>query len=183
MIEVINNLDINILNFIRENLSNPIIDKLMVFITTLGDKGFIWIAIGIILLAQKKYRKVGFVLLIALLINLIIGEGVLKNVIQRPRVFTTYPNINIIINPPESYSFPSGHTASSFAAATVLGYYFKRYRYAFYAIAALIAFSRLYLFVHYPSDIIAGILLGIVCALLTIKVIESKKVCKDNSKV
>ena len=78
MISLINNIDINILNFIRENFSNPVMDKLMIIITNLGNVGFIWIVIGVILLAQRKYRKVGFILLIALLINSVIGEGIIK---------------------------------------------------------------------------------------------------------
>ena len=132
MFELINKLDINILHFIRNNFSNLFMDKLMVIITSLGDKGFIWIVIGLILLTVKKYRKVGFILLIALLITSLLGEGIVKNIIQRPRAFITYPDISIIINPPSSFSFPSGHTASSFAAATVLGYYFKKWNYLFY---------------------------------------------------
>ena len=172
MLEIISNLDINILNFIRDNLSNPVMDKIMIFITTLGDKGILWIIIGIILLSMKKYRKVGFILLIALLVNALIGEGILKNIVQRPRAFITYPDISIIINPPTSFSFPSGHTASSFAAAVVLGHYFKKWSFLFYFLATLIAFSRLYLFVHYPSDIIVGIALGTICGLLTIKLLD-----------
>ncbi|WP_288221982.1 phosphatase PAP2 family protein [uncultured Clostridium sp.] len=178
MVYFFNNLDIGILYFIRDSFSNPFMDKLMVFITSLGDKGFIWIAIGIILLIQKKYRKVGFILLLALLINAIIGEGIIKNIVQRPRAFITYPNINIIINPPTSFSFPSGHTASSFAAAVVIGYYIKEWKYISYSLATLIAFSRLYLFVHYPSDIIGGILLGIISALLTIRIAKSINIKK-----
>lgn len=175
MLDIINSLDINILNFIRNSFSNPVMDKLMIFFTSLGDKGFIWIVIGVVLLFQKKYRRVGFVLLMALLVTSIMGERIIKNIAQRPRPFTTYPYISIIINPPTSFSFPSGHTASSFAAAFVLGYYLKEWRYIAYIFASLIAFSRLYLFVHNPSDIVAGILLGTLCALLTIKVIDKNK--------
>ena len=178
MLTLINNLDIEILYFIRDNLTNPLMDKIMVFITNLGDKGFIWIMIGIILLAQKKYRKVGIILLSALLLNLILGEVIIKNIVQRPRAFNSYPNINIIINPPDSYSFPSGHTASSFTAAFVIGYYLRNWKYEAYALAVLIAFSRLYLFVHYPTDIIFGILLGTISALITIKFAEKYKVEK-----
>lgn len=172
MLEIINKLDINILHFIRNNFSNVFMDKLMILVTSLGDKGLIWIAIALILLAIKKYRKVGVILLIALLITSLFGEGIVKNIIQRPRAFITYPDISILINPPTSFSFPSGHTASSFAAAVVLGYYFKNWRFLFYFFATLIAFSRLYLFVHYPSDIIVGIILGLTCGLLTIKFID-----------
>lgn len=167
--------DISILRVIREYFSSPLMDSIMVFITKLGDNGFIWIAIGIILLISKKYRKVGFTMLIALAITSIIGEGIIKNIIQRPRVFTTFPDIEIIIRAPLSYSFPSGHTASSFAAAVVLGHYIKDWKYLIYFFAALIAFSRLYLLVHYPSDIIGGILLGTVCSLITIKIIDNIK--------
>lgn len=172
MLEIISNLDINILNFIRDNLSNPVMDKLMVVITSLGDKGLIWIVMALILLAVKKYRKIGIILLISLLMTSLLGEGIVKNIVQRPRAFITYPDISIIINQPTSFSFPSGHTASSFAAAVVLGHYFKKWSFLFYFLATLIAFSRLYLFVHYPSDIIVGIILGSICSLLTIKLLD-----------
>ncbi|MDU5105835.1 MULTISPECIES: phosphatase PAP2 family protein [unclassified Clostridium] len=172
MLEIISNLDINILNFIRDNLSNAVMDKIMVVITSLGDKGLIWIVMALILLAVKKYRKIGIILLISLLMTSLLGEGIVKNIVQRPRAFITYPDISIIINPPTSFSFPSGHTASSFAAAVVLGHYFKKWSFLFYFLATLIAFSRLYLFVHYPSDIIVGIALGTICGLLTIKLLD-----------
>ncbi|WP_195262657.1 phosphatase PAP2 family protein [Clostridium sp. 1001275B_160808_H3] len=178
MWEYINLIDISILRFIRNYFSSPLMDSMMIFITKLGDRGFVWIVIGIILLISKKYRKIGFTMLIALAVTSIIGEGIIKNIIQRPRAFITFPDIEIIIKAPLSYSFPSGHTASSFAAAVVLGYYIKNWRYLFYFFAALVAFSRLYLFVHYPSDIIGGIVLGISCSLATIEVINNIKIKK-----
>ncbi|MCR1951383.1 MULTISPECIES: phosphatase PAP2 family protein [unclassified Clostridium] len=178
MWEYINLIDISILRFIRNYFSSPLMDSMMIFITKLGDRGFVWIVIGIILLISKKYRKIGFTMLIALAVTSIIGEGIIKNIIQRPRAFITFPDIEIIIKAPLSYSFPSGHTASSFAAAVVLGYYIKKCRYLFYFFAALVAFSRLYLFVHYPSDIIGGIVLGISCSLATIEVINNIKIKK-----
>ncbi len=174
MIEIINKFDISILNFIRNNFSNEFMDKLMVVITALGDRGLIWIIIAIILLAIKKYRKIGIILLTSLLLTSLLGEGIVKNIIQRPRAFITYPDISILIKPPTSFSFPSGHTASSFAAAVVLGHYFKNWSFIFYFLAILIAFSRLYLFVHYPSDIIVGIILGVTCGLLTMKLLDKK---------
>lgn len=178
MESLINNFDIGVLNFIRDNLTNPVMDKLMTFITYLGDNGVIWIAIGIILLIQRKYRKVGIILLSALLLNLVLGEVIIKNIVQRPRAFITYPDISIIISPPDSYSFPSGHTASSFTAALIIGYYLRNWKYEAYALASLIAFSRLYLYVHYPTDIICGILLGTISALITIKISQNTKIKK-----
>lgn len=162
MLELIQTIDINILNGIRANLTNPYMDKFMVFISSLGNLGSIWIVLGIFLICIKKYRKVGVVLLVSLIITSILGEGIIKNIVQRPRPFLLCPNINLIIKAPMSYSFPSGHTASSFVAAFVLGNYFKDKRYIFLIFAALMGFSRMYLFVHYPSDVIAGIILGFI---------------------
>lgn len=178
MWEYINLIDISILRFIREYFSSPLMDSIMIFITNLGNRGFIWIIIGIILLISKKYRKIGFIMLIALAVTSLIGEVFIKNIIQRPRAFTTFPDIEIIIKAPLSYSFPSGHTASSFAAAVVLGYYIKNWKYLFYFFAALVAFSRLYLFVHYPSDILVGILLGCIVAIITISLMKNIKFTK-----
>ena len=178
MINLIGNIDINILNFIRENFSNPFMDKLMVGITTLGDSGFIWIVIGILFLLNNKYRKIGIVLLVGLLLTTILGEGIIKNIVQRPRAFITYPDINIIINPPTSYSFPSGHTASSFVSAFIIAYYNKKFGIVTFILATLIGFSRLYLFVHYPSDILVGILLGCIVAIITISLMKNIKFTK-----
>lgn len=172
MIEFINKLDISILHFIKDNLSNPIMDKIMIFITSIGDLGLVWILLAISLLFVKKYRKIGFLVLLSLLLANILGELILKNIVQRPRAFLQYPGIEILIKAPTSYSFPSGHTASSFAAATILSMYFKKYGWMSYILSSLIAFSRLYLFVHYPTDIIGGILLGIFSAFIVSIFIE-----------
>lgn len=178
MINLINNIDINILHFIRDNFSSPIMDKIMIIITSLGDSGFIWIVIGILLLLNNKYRKAGLVLLVGLLLTTILGEGIIKNIVQRPRAFITYPDINIIIQPPASFSFPSGHTGSSFAAAFIIAYYNKKFGILAFILAALIGFSRLYLFVHYPSDVLAGMLLGTVSAMITLKITKNIKLKK-----
>lgn len=156
----IQTIDSNILFWIQNNLHNKFLDYFMSIITTLGDMGIIWILIAFALLFSKKYRTIGILTLSALLLNLILGEGILKNLIQRPRPFVTLEGLDIIITKPSSYSFPSGHTSSAFAAALMLGYYFKKYRWYLYIFAGLTAFSRIYLLVHYPSDILGGIMLG-----------------------
>lgn len=155
------NIDNWILSFIQEYIANPFLDRVFPLITSIGDTGLLWIAIAVVLLFSRKNRKVGVLLIVALLITTFLGEGILKNLIQRPRPFLAMNKDVLLIDRPSSYSFPSGHTGSSFAAAYILANYFKRYRIIFYIIASLIAFSRLYLYVHYPTDILGGIALGV----------------------
>lgn len=162
MFELIQNLDLGILRFINDNLHNPIMDKIMVIITTLGNKGAIWIVITLIFLITKRYRKVGIMMACGLILNAILGEVILKNIIQRGRPFINFSDISLLIKIPTTYSFPSGHTASSFVAVGIIFGTLKKYRWQALALAILIAFSRMYLFVHYPSDIIGGVILGII---------------------
>lgn len=171
---MINNLDIWILDFINDNLHNPILDKLMMFITSLGNSGLIWIVISIILITIPKYRKVGVMALCALILTTILGEVILKNILQRSRPFTKVPDFELLIKAPLSYSFPSGHTGSSFAVAGILGSKFKKSRIYIYILAMLIAFSRLYLYVHYPSDVLAGVVLGSASAFIVLYLFSDK---------
>lgn len=180
---IIQHIDINILYWIQNNLQNSFLNPIMIFFTSLGNLGLIWIAISILLILSKKYRKIGLLTLAALIVNTILGEGILKHIIERPRPFTTYPDLHIIIPKPTSYSMPSGHTSASFAAAFMLAYSFKNLKVYIYLLASLIAFSRLYLLVHYPSDVLTGILLGYISFLIVIKTynfIKSKKKSKES---
>ena len=160
----LNSLDYNLLMQIHNMTRSSFLDSVMPYVSAMGDLGAIWIIFSLILLANKKYRRVGIMCLAALLLTTIIGEVVLKNILQRPRPFVQYPSIQLLIPKPPSFSFPSGHTASSFAAAWIISRNLKKAALAAYILAAAIAFSRLYLMVHYPSDILGGILLGTVCA-------------------
>lgn len=164
MLSIIQQIDIYILNFIQDYLHNPIADKVMIYITMIGDKGLVWIIISLWLIAYKKYRKVGLMTLSALLLSALLGDVILKNIIQRERPFMYLDNVDLLIPPPSSFSFPSGHTAASFAAAGILAESFKKYAAPIFTLASLIAFSRLYLYVHYPTDIMGGIILGLICA-------------------
>jgi len=161
----LNSLDYNLLMQIHNMTRSSFLDSVMPYVSAMGDLGAIWIIFSLILLANKKYRRVGIMCLAALLLTTIIGEVVLKNILQRPRPFVQYPSIQLLIPKPPSFSFPSGHTGSSFAAATVIARNLKKAALPAFALAAAIAFSRLYLMVHYPSDILGGILIGTVCAI------------------
>lgn len=151
-----------ILRFFIE-LHSPLLDKIMIFITNLGENGEIWIALGLILLIVKKTRKAGITVLLSLIIMLLFGDLFLKNMIARTRPYYTM-EVGIIIPDPKSYSFPSGHTASSFAVAFALFKYYKKYAVVYFSAASLMAITRLYLTVHYPTDILGGIIVGFLCA-------------------
>lgn len=171
--EILQNFDTAILDFINNNLHTPIMDKLMVTITSLGNGGLIWIIISLVLMITPKYRKVGIMAICALILTTIIGEGLLKNLVKRQRPFTFLSDIELLISAPTSYSFPSGHTGSSFAVAGILGSQIKKSRFYVFTLAILIAFSRMYLYVHYPQDIIAGIILGLCSAQIVLYIFKS----------
>ncbi len=153
-------LELNILDWIQ-TLHTSAGDSLMVFITNLGNSGFIWILLDILLLIFPKTRRVGAAMAFALILELILCNGVLKPLVGRTRPFDINTDVALLISPPADFSFPSGHTASGFAAASALCFAKSRLRFPALILAALIAFSRLYLYVHFPSDVLAGILLGV----------------------
>lgn len=159
-----------------QKLHNPLFDFLMTIITTLGNGGIIWIAVGIFFLLQKnpKKKRLASTIFIALIIFAIIGLVVLKPIIARPRPCWVV-DVNLLISNPKDYSFPSGHTGSSFAATTVIYNYNKKWGIYAGIFASVIAFSRLYHFVHYPTDILGGLILGIACGVAAIKITKFLK--------
>lgn len=177
--EVLQNMDMNLLKLINTHTHNPLFDWLMPIISTLGNGGAIWIAIALLLISIKKYRRIGILTLLSLGVTALLGEGIIKNLVQRPRPFTVIPSISLLINAPISYSFPSGHTASSFAAALILSRYFKSLRIYIWIMACAMAFSRMYLYVHYPIDILGGIALGTLVSAVVLrsnaKILEHRK--------
>lgn len=170
-------MEISILNFIQENLRSPLMDNIMYFFTLIGDNGIIWIIISLILLFTKKYKHIGIVMLISLTICLCLGELIIKNIICRPRPFYVNQEVVLFISPPLGYSFPSGHTSSSFSSAFLLSKISKKVGILAFTLASLISFSRLYFFVHYPTDVLTGILFGILISYVVCRV-YNKKVAK-----
>ena len=167
MLETLLNLDGGFLLFLQESVRNPILDSIMIFITSLGNGGMIWIAATIALLIPKKTRKAGIMSAVALLGCLIINNNIVKNIVQRPRPFVPFTDLQIIIPTPSEFSFPSGHTSSSFAAAAVFYRHLpKKLGIPSVILAGLIGFSRLYVGGHYPTDVIAGVLMGILLSYL-----------------
>lgn len=156
-------MEIDLLLALQE-IHTPFFDFFFTHITALGDMGILWIAAGILLLCTRKYRRHGFLLLLSLLFAFLLGNVVLKNIVARDRPCWIYPDIPLLIENPKDYSFPSAHSMVGFAAAVSVWYTHKKWGIAALILAALIAFSRLYLFVHWPTDVIVGIILGILTA-------------------
>lgn len=168
---IITSIDIAILNFIQTYLTSEILDKLMITITTFGNIGFVWISMVIVFLSSKEYNKMAKVMIICMLANFIIINLLIKPVIARTRPFELVANIDLLIPKPSDYSFPSGHTAISFCCLTVILLMSKSRLLNVYCIllAFLMGFSRLYLYVHYPSDVILGAILGSLISIATMK--------------
>ncbi len=167
MLENLLTLDGNILLFLQNFVRNPILDPIVIFITSLGDKGFIWIVGTILLLIPEKTRKIGWMSAFALLGSLMLNNNLIKNLVARPRPFTVLSDLSILIPRPGEFSFPSGHTSSSFAAAAVFYRHLpKKIGIPALVLAGLIGFSRLYVGVHYPTDVLAGAVMGILLSYL-----------------
>jgi undecaprenyl-diphosphatase len=163
--------DLPILDWIADNLWCPVLDTVMPVVTLLGDAGIFWIAMAVVLLFFKKTRRVGVGMGIALLAGLLLCNLTLKPLCQRPRPYDYQYDvfgklIPLLIERQHDFSFPSGHTIASFEAAGVIWLNSKKWGIAALALACLIAFSRLYLYVHYPTDVLFSVVLGIGLALL-----------------
>ena len=164
-----------------QELHNPILDKIMIFITTLGNGGIFWICLGLVLAVIPKTRKCGLCMLLSMALTYIVGNLILKNIVARPRPFTVATEIALKIPQPGEYSFPSGHTMNAFTAATTIFLFYRKQGIAALVLATLIAFSRMYLFVHYPTDILGGVVVGIVDALVIFRLTYKKGCVKLNS--
>ena len=163
--------DLPILEWIAANLWCPFLNAVMPVITLLGDAGIFWIAIAVVLMFFPKTRKIGFGMGAALLMGLVICNIMLKPMIARIRPYDYQlehfgVTIKLLIDAQHDFSFPSGHTIASFEAATVILLHNKKFGIPAMVLACLIAFSRLYLYVHYPTDVIVSIVLGIGLAFL-----------------
>ena len=154
--------DFSIINFIQENFRCDFLDAVMPVITSLGDVGFIWILISVILLFFKKTRSLGFQLLISIGFAYLIYQWVMKPIIARPRPFTQNPIVELLIKAPKDFSFPSGHTACGFSFVIILFLKKNKWWLPAFVLASLIGFSRLYLYVHFFTDVICGALCGII---------------------
>lgn len=156
-------IDLSILDFIQAHFRCGFLDAFMPFVTKFGEKGLFWIALTVLFLCIPKTRKLGVAMGLALALDFVFTNLLIKPLVARVRPYDINTAVTLLVAKPTSYSFPSGHAAASFAAATALCRGRKDYGIPALILAALVSLSRLYLYVHYPSDVLAGTVIGILC--------------------
>jgi len=152
--------EFTLLNWIVQTFKHEYLDAIMPKISFLGDKGWIWIALGLLFMFRKSTRRIGTTVLLALLFSLIVANIVLKPLVARTRPFDINTTYQLLIDPPGDYSFPSGHAQAAFAAASVISHNMRFLGGAAMLLAAAISFSRLYLYLHFTCDVLAGAIIG-----------------------
>ena len=162
--------DLPILDWIQANLQSPLMDKIMPIITLFGDGGVFWIAFAVLLICIPKTRRIGLGMGFALLMGLVVCNITIKPLVGRIRPYDLQEQLGVVINllvdRQHDYSFPSGHTIASFEASVVLLKNNKLLGVPAFILAIAIAFSRLYLYVHYPTDVLVSVVLGTIFAFL-----------------
>jgi len=164
----IQNVDWSILQWMHAHLQCGFLDFIMPKITVLGDLGAVWLTAAAILIITKKYRRYGVMLVIGIAAGFIIGNLGLKPWVARPRPCWLDPSVTMLVPMETDFSFPSGHTLASVIGAAILTAADRRFAFAAIPLAILIAFSRLYLYLHFPSDVLASFCLGLPIAMITL---------------
>ena len=177
LLDIIRSVDYNILLLIADKLRGGVLDPVMTVLSLMGNGGAVWIETAVLLLFFRKTRRAGVAMLLALAAGYVIGNLCIKELVMRPRPFVTHSDLTALLDPGDPWSVPSGHALSSVAAATALWCFHKKTGVLALVLAALIAFSRLYASVHYPTDVLAGMLIGIAlahaAAFLTDRIIDT----------
>lgn len=163
--EAIYSFDFAVNDFIAR-CNNPFLDVIMNFFSFLAHSGWMWILLALVLLCFRRTRSMGVAMAISLCFSVVVTNLTLKPLIGRPRPYELRPELKDRIAPrtriPSDSSFPSGHTSASFAGATALFGQNKKIGLPALAVATVIAFSRLYFFIHFPTDVLAGLAVGCV---------------------
>ena len=176
-------MDFSILYFIQ-SIRTDFLDNFVVTLTKIaGNYGQVWLYVAVLLLIFKKTRKAGIAVLLSYGFVYLLGQMVLKDLIARPRPCHLDETVALLIERPSSFSCPSTHSAWAFGSATAIVCFSKKIGIPAFVVAAIIGFSRLYLFVHFPSDVLVGIVLGVICGLFSAWIVKaaSKAISKKKS--
>lgn len=158
-------IDFQILDWVQQHFRCGFLDVITPLITALGEFGAVWVLLALVLLIRKKTRPMGLAVTAALVLDVLLCNALLKPLVNRPRPFTLRPETVLLVKAPRDASFPSGHAAASFAAAAALWGTKSRLRIPAMALAAAVSLTRIYLYVHYPSDVLCGAILGSLCGI------------------
>ena len=158
--------EFHVLNYIQNNIKNPVLDIIMPVISMLGAVGIAWIIMTIITLITKKYRRLGIKLAFTMILSLINCNLIIKPIVNRIRPYDLNTTVQLMVSPEIDPSFPSGHTFFSFSTATVCFMYNKKLGIIMYLFAFIMAFSRLYLYIHFPTDVIFGAVFGTITGII-----------------
>ena len=161
-----NAVEIGILDGIQDIFRNDVLDVVMKFISRIGDLGAVWIALAVVLLIIPRTRRSGVALALSLIAELLLCYVIVKPIAARTRPYDINTDIVLLTEKLNDYSFPSGHTAAAFAAVTALFKCRNRIWIPALVLGIFMGLSRLYLYMHYPSDVIAGVLFGIASGML-----------------
>lgn len=172
MFNFIQNMDWSVLSWIQETLKCGFLDFVMPLITKLGDVGAIWLICAVIMLFSKKYRKCGIMILIGVAMGFVIGNLCLKPLIARPRPCWIDSTVQMLVPIETDFSFPSGHTLASVIAATIITLNHRKFGFVAIPLAAIIAFSRLYLYLHFPTDVLASVCFGVLIGIAVYLIVK-----------
>lgn len=163
--------------YFLQGLRTPFLDEVVPLFTSLGNSGWFFMLLGLVLFILPRTRKAGLIILLSLLAGLIIGNGIIKNIVMRDRPCWIDKSVVLLIENPHDYSFPSGHTLAAFETAFSLFLINRKWGIPALLFAALMGLSRMYLFVHFPTDVLSGMALGIFIAWFVTRIVEKYKVC------
>jgi len=164
--------ELPILDWIQANLRCGFLDAVLPVVSRICDHGEVWIVLAVLLLLDKRTRKTGLCVTVSLVLDLICCNLLIKPLVGRVRPFTVNAGVTLLMPPPLDASFPSGHTAASFAAASALWTAESPLRWPSLVLAAVISLSRLYLYVHWPTDVLGGAVLGVALGFAGTKLVE-----------
>lgn len=174
MIDFLYSIDVSIFYFINGTLANPLFDKLMPFITEVKNWYLVYVLLWLIILFKGGKYRIAMAVAMILLITITdqVSSSLLKNLIERVRPCNALPDVHLLAGCTGSFSFPSSHAVNNFAAAMFFGYFYKHLRWILFSVAAIVALSRIFVGVHYPSDVIGGALIGIILGYICVKICE-----------
>ena len=183
MSDLLLQIDKTLFTFFNQTLTNPVFDMIMPRITDLNKEWYGWVLfIGLYLLLVLKGGKKGRILGVAFLVVVGFSDQLsstfIKKMIMRPRPCheidgrVIMEHLRLLVPCGSGYSFPSSHAVNMFGAATFFSVYYRKYGWAFYTFAVVVAYSRVYVGVHYPYDVVVGALIGSLCALIIVYILE-----------